>query len=117
MFTIQYMIYIFNIQSCAMHAQSRMQVYARFSLVPSNLYCYSETTDGRKQSTRKFHSSDYVFSCRCNKETPKTIKPLKEGDNQTDSSITQIMQEEADQVIPLLPTWNNLGANIIRIVN
>jgi hypothetical protein len=27
------------------------------------------------------------------------------------------MQEEADQVIPLLPTWNNLGANISRIFN
>jgi hypothetical protein len=46
-----------------------------------------------------------------------TSKPLREGDNQTDSSITQVMQEEADQVIPLLPTWKNIGANISRIVN
>jgi hypothetical protein len=61
--------------------------------------------------------SDYVFRCPCNKETPKTRKPLREGDNHTDSSITQFMQEEADQVILLLLTWNNLGANISRIVN
>jgi hypothetical protein len=33
------------------------------------------------------------------------------------SSITQVMQEEADQVIPLLTTWNNLCTNISRIVN
>jgi hypothetical protein len=72
---------------------------------------------GRKQSTYKLHSSDYVLSCPCNKETPKTSKPLREGDNQTDSPITQVMQEEANQVIPILPTWNNLGANISRIVN
>jgi hypothetical protein len=71
----------------------------------------------RKQSTHKFHSPDYVLSCPCKKETPKTSKPLRERDNHTDSSITQVMQEEADQVIPLLPTWNNLGSNISRIVN
>jgi hypothetical protein len=46
--------------------------------------------------------SDYVISCPCNNETPKTSKPLKQGDNQTDSSITQVMQEEADQVISFL---------------
>jgi hypothetical protein len=28
-----------------MHAQARMRVYARFSLVPSNLCCYSQTTE------------------------------------------------------------------------
>jgi hypothetical protein len=48
---------------------------------------------------------------------PRTSKPLREGDNQTDGSITKVMQEEVDQVIPLLRTWNNLGANISRIVN
>jgi hypothetical protein len=61
--------------------------------------------------------SDYVFSFPCNKETPKTSKPVIEGDNQTDSSITQFMQEETYQVIPLLATWHNLGANISRIFN
>jgi hypothetical protein len=30
MLTIQYMIYIFNIQSSAMHAKGRMRVYALF---------------------------------------------------------------------------------------
>jgi hypothetical protein len=42
---------------------------------------------------------------------------LIEEDNQTDISITQVMQEEADQVIPLLPTWHNLSDNISRIFN
>jgi hypothetical protein len=71
---------------------------------------------GNKEHTHST-TSDYVFSCPCNKETPKTRKALKEGDNQTDSSITQVMQEEMDQVIPFLPTQHNLGANISRIVN
>jgi hypothetical protein len=53
----------------------------------------------------------------------KTRKPrrpanlFREEDNQTDSSITQVMQEEADQVIPLLSTWHNISDNISRIVN
>jgi hypothetical protein len=42
---------------------------------------------------------------------------FREEDNQTDSSITQVMQEGVDQVIPLLSTWHNLRANISRIVN
>jgi hypothetical protein len=42
---------------------------------------------------------------------------FREEDNQTDSSITQVLQEEEDQVISLLPTWHNLIENIIRIVN
>jgi hypothetical protein len=51
--------------------------------------------------------------------TRKLSRPahlFREEDNQTDSSITQVMQEEADQVIPRLPNWHNLSANIIRIV-
>jgi hypothetical protein len=72
---------------------------------------------GRKKTHAHSTPSDYVFSCPCNKETPKTRKPLREGDNQTDSSITQVMQEETDQVIPFLPTRHNLGENISRIVN
>jgi hypothetical protein len=28
-----------------MYAQARMRVYTRFSLVPSNLCCHSETTE------------------------------------------------------------------------
>jgi hypothetical protein len=42
---------------------------------------------------------------------------FREEDNQTDSSITQVMQEEADQLIPFLPTCHNLSVNISRIVN
>jgi hypothetical protein len=42
---------------------------------------------------------------------------FREEDNQTDSSITQVVQEEADQVIPFMPTWHNLSANISRILN
>jgi hypothetical protein len=77
--------------------------------------------DNRRLSGNKadVHSipSDYVFGCPCNKETPKTSKPLREGDNQTDSSITQVMQEETDQVILFIPTRHNLGENISRIFN
>jgi hypothetical protein len=40
-----------------------------------------------------------------------------EEDNQTDTSITKFMKEEADQVIPFLPNWHNLSANVIRIFN
>jgi hypothetical protein len=53
-------------------------------------------------------------------ETRKSPRPENlfiEEDNQTDSSITQVMQEETDEVIPLLPTWHNLSENIIRIFN
>jgi hypothetical protein len=50
-------------------------------------------------------------------ETPNTSKPLREGDNHTESSITKVMQEEMDQVIPFLPNRHNLGANISSIVN
>jgi hypothetical protein len=85
MFTIESIIYIFKIQSYIMYAQARMRVYACFSLVPSNLCCHSETAEGwQETSTYKFHPSYYVLSCPCNKETPKTSKPLREGDNQTE---------------------------------
>jgi hypothetical protein len=51
------------------------------------------------------------------RKTPRPANLFIKEDNQTDSSITQVMQEEADRVIPFLPTWNNLSANISRIVN
>jgi hypothetical protein len=51
------------------------------------------------------------------REPPRPANIFREEYNQTDSSITQVMQKEADQVIPLLPTWHNLGENISRIVN
>jgi hypothetical protein len=35
---------------------------------------------------------------------PGPANLFREEDNQTDGSITQVMQEEADQVIPFLPT-------------
>jgi hypothetical protein len=65
---------------------------------------------GNKAHTHSI-PSDYVFSFPCNKETSKTSKPLKEGYNQTASSVTQVMQEEVDQAIPFLTTWHNLGAD------
>jgi hypothetical protein len=48
---------------------------------------------------------------------PRPAKLFREDDNQTDSSITQVMQEDADQVIPFLAIWKNLNAHISRIVN
>jgi hypothetical protein len=48
---------------------------------------------------------------------PRAANLFREEDNHTDSSITQVVHEDADQVIPLLPTWHNLSANISRIFN
>jgi hypothetical protein len=92
MFTIQYIIYILNIQSYIMHDQARMRVYACFSLCPSSLCCHSETLCCHSETTEdwqetkhtQFKPSDKVLSCLCNKETPNTRKPLREGDNQTE---------------------------------
>jgi hypothetical protein len=68
-----------------MHARARMRVYACFYLVPSSLCCHSETTeDWQETKHTQFKPSDYVLSCPCNKETPKTSKPIREGDNQTE---------------------------------
>jgi hypothetical protein len=53
-------------------------------------------------------------------ETRKPPRPenlFREEDNDTDSSITQVMQEVVDPLISLLPTWYNFSANISRIVN
>jgi hypothetical protein len=54
---------------------------------------------------------------RATRKPPRPKNVCREEDYQADNSITQVMQEEADQMVPLLPTWNNLGANISRIVN
>jgi hypothetical protein len=71
-----------------MHAHAHMRVYALFSLVPSSLCCHSETTeDWQETKLTQFKPSDYVFSCPCNKGTPKTSEPLREGDNQTEQLI------------------------------
>jgi hypothetical protein len=51
------------------------------------------------------------------RKPPRPANLLREEDNQAYSSITQVVQEEVDQVIPLLPTWHNLSANISRSVN
>jgi hypothetical protein len=51
------------------------------------------------------------------RKPPGPTNLFREEDNQTNNSITQVVQEEMDQVVPLLPTWHNLGANISRIVN
>jgi hypothetical protein len=48
---------------------------------------------------------------------PRPANLFREEDNQTYSSITQVMQEEVEQVIPLLPTWHNPSASINSIVN
>jgi hypothetical protein len=51
------------------------------------------------------------------RKPPIPANLFRDEDNQTDSSIIQVMQEEADQVIPLPPTWHNLSKKISRIVN
>jgi hypothetical protein len=57
------------------------------------------------------------LAAHATRKPPRPKNVCREEDYQTDSSITQVMQEEADQMVPLLPTWNNIGANISRIVN
>jgi hypothetical protein len=51
------------------------------------------------------------------RKPPRPAKVFREENNKTDSSITQVTQEETDQVILFLPTCHNLSANIRRIVN
>jgi hypothetical protein len=79
---------LFNIVSISLYLKqhhvrsiARMRIYARFSLVPSKLCCYSETTEDLQGNKAHTHSipSDYVFSFPCNKEIPKTSKPLQRG--------------------------------------
>jgi hypothetical protein len=50
------------------------------------------------------------------RKPPGPTNLFREEDNQTDNSITQVMQEEVDQMIQLLPTWHNLIENVSRIV-
>jgi hypothetical protein len=70
-----------------------------------------------KQSTRiPFHLIIYLVA-HVTRKPPRPENLFREEDNQIDISITQVMQEEADQVITFLPTWHNLSANISRIVN
>jgi hypothetical protein len=54
---------------------------------------------------------------RATRKPPGPTNLFREEDNQTDNSITQVMQEEADQMVPILPTWHNISANVSRIVN
>jgi hypothetical protein len=102
-----------------MHAQARMRVYARFSLRPSSV-CYKLWDNRRltgKQSTHiPFHLIIYLVAhATMEPKGPTTL--FREEDNQKDNSITQVMQEEVDQMFPLLSTWHNLSANVSRIVN
>jgi hypothetical protein len=102
-----------------MHTQARMRISARFSLVPSSLCC--KLWDSRillgKQSTHiPLHLIIYLVS-HARGKPPGPTNLFREKDNQTDNSITQVMQEEADQMIPLLPTWHNLSANASMIFN
>jgi hypothetical protein len=48
---------------------------------------------------------------------PGPTNLFREEDNRIDNSITQVMQDEADQTVPLLPTWYNLSANVSRTFN
>jgi hypothetical protein len=58
----------------------------------------------------------YLVS-RATRKPPLPANLIREEDNQTDNSTTQFMQEEVDLMIPLMPTWHNLSANVSRIVN
>jgi hypothetical protein len=62
-----------------------------------------------------FHLIMYLVA-HATRKPPRPATLFREEDNQTDSSITQFMQKEVDQVIPFLPTWHNLSAHISSIV-
>jgi hypothetical protein len=51
------------------------------------------------------------------RKPPGPANLFRDEDNQTYNSITEVMEEEMDQVVSLLPTRHNLVANISRIVN
>jgi hypothetical protein len=73
--------------------------------------------DRRKKHTHiPLHLIMYLVD-HATRKPPRPANLFREEDNQTDNSITQVMQEEEDKVIPLLYTWYKLSANISRIVN
>jgi hypothetical protein len=51
------------------------------------------------------------------RKPPRLANLSERGIIRQNSSIPQVMQEEDNQVVPLLTTWNNLCANISRIAN
>jgi hypothetical protein len=86
MFTIQSMLYIFNIQSYGMHAQARMRVYACFSLRgprsfnPSAInYCWSHGYNVGKTHTSR----------TCNATKPGHKTEATRADNMGDSQATR----------------------------
>jgi hypothetical protein len=48
---------------------------------------------------------------------PGPANLFSEEDNQTGKSITQVMQENMDQVLSCMPTWHNFYAGFSRIFN
>jgi hypothetical protein len=72
---------------------------------------------GRKQSSHNpSHLITYLVA-HATRKPPGPANLLERGIIRQNSSITQVMQEEANQVIPLLTTRHNLCTNISRIVN
>jgi hypothetical protein len=50
------------------------------------------------------------------RKPPGPTNLFREEDNHIGKSITQIMQEKTDQMVLILPTWHNLGADFSRVV-
>jgi hypothetical protein len=94
-----------------MHAQARIS-----TLKLMLLFLENRILTGEQSTHIPLHLIMYLVA-HATRKPPRTENLFIEEDNQTDSSITQFMQEEADQVITLLPTWHNFSANISRIVN
>jgi hypothetical protein len=80
------------------------------------LFLDNRRLKGEKITHIPLHLIMYLVS-HATRKPPIPANLFIEENNQTDSSITQIMQEEADQVILLLPAWHNLSGNISRIFN
>jgi hypothetical protein len=71
---------------------------------------------GNKAHINSTHLITYSVA-HATRKPPRPANLSERGVIRQNSSITQVMQEEADQVIPLLTPWHNLCTNISRIVN
>jgi hypothetical protein len=71
---------------------------------------------GKKITHIRLHLIMYLVA-HAQSKPPGPTNLFREEDNYTYNLTTQVMQEEVDQVVPFLPTRNNLSENISSIVN
>jgi hypothetical protein len=59
----------------------------------------------------KINANYYYLVADATGKSPGPTNLFREEDNHTDNSITQVMEEKADQMVPLLPNLHNLNNN------